>query len=190
MAATVNNNRNIASANPQTSNKNFRISGPISNHPTGGHAGNITVNQQLKQIVPNLKLQGRHRASSANPTNHKSASILNNPEKINSKNVLITEASSSERRQNTISTAGPYSSSRQGLGPGTAIQTNSSHHTYKQILNINIKKVYYFFSQTENIQEFLRQSYLTCRLTDGSDWNKLIAEGSSKNFYQFKRNEK
>jgi hypothetical protein len=44
MAATVNNNRNIASANPQTSNKNFRISGPISNHPTGGHAGNITVN--------------------------------------------------------------------------------------------------------------------------------------------------
>lgn len=81
MAATTNmNNRNIASANPQTSSKNFRISAPISNLPTGGNAGNITVNQELKEIVPNLKLQARHRASSANPTNHKSASILNNGE--------------------------------------------------------------------------------------------------------------
>lgn len=47
-------------------------------------------------------------------------------------------------------------------------------------------RVHYFFSETLNIEKFLAETEIKIRITQGTDWNKFVAEGSSGTISHFK----
>ncbi|KRX07210.1 hypothetical protein PPERSA_00367 [Pseudocohnilembus persalinus] len=53
-------------------------------------------------------------------------------------------------------------------------------------VNINKIKVHYIFSEEMDISKFLNETEIKVRLTQGSDWNNFLAEGSSKTIHHFK----
>lgn len=56
-------------------------------------------------------------------------------------------------------------------------------YTYK--FQINLLRVYYFFSETTNINKFLQETEIQVRLTYNKDWNNYIAQGSTKTLSNF-----
>lgn len=51
---------------------------------------------------------------------------------------------------------------------------------------VNKLKVHYFFSESLNIDKFLAETNIKIRLTQGPDWNRTLAEGSSCTVSHFK----
>lgn len=53
---------------------------------------------------------------------------------------------------------------------------------------LNFIKIHYLFSESLNIERLINDSELVVRLTNGLDWNKYIAQGSSGTVSHFKNN--
>lgn len=64
--------------------------------------------------------------------------------------------------------------------------TKSFHGQPGETVNIRKMKVQYFFSEKQDIAQFLTESEMTFRMTRSSDWNDYFAEGNSKTISHFK----
>lgn len=56
---------------------------------------------------------------------------------------------------------------------------------YAHRFEINLLRVYYFFSEFLDIKQFLQETELQVRLTYNKDWNNYIAQGSTKTLSDF-----
>lgn len=56
---------------------------------------------------------------------------------------------------------------------------------YSFAYEINLLRVYYFFSESTDIKTFLQDTELQVRLTHTGDWNNYIAQGSTKTLSHF-----
>lgn len=56
---------------------------------------------------------------------------------------------------------------------------------YIHQFEINLLRVYYFFSQSTDIKTFLQETEVHVRLTYNKDWNNYIAQGSTKTLNNF-----
>jgi hypothetical protein len=45
-------------------------------------------------------------------------------------------------------------------------------------------KIHYLFSEGQKIEHFLINSAITIRITKGSNWNSVIAEGNTSGLYE------
>lgn len=72
------------------------------------------------------------------------------------------------------------------LNVNTPLQSPKAN-TANQVpyLYVNKIRVHYFFSENENIEKFLQETEIKIRLTNGTDWNNFVAEGSSKTISHF-----
>jgi len=50
-------------------------------------------------------------------------------------------------------------------------------------------RIHYFFSETENVNKFLKESIIKIRLTEGHDWNNFLAEGCTNTLSTFRPGE-
>jgi hypothetical protein len=64
--------------------------------------------------------------------------------------------------------------------PVDELKDNNSEFFYKYKFEINLLRVYYFFSETMNIKSFLQDTEIQIRLTYNKDWNNYISQGSAK----------
>lgn len=55
-----------------------------------------------------------------------------------------------------------------------------SEDLLRPVYDLNVLRVYYFFSETTDIKKFLNETDVQIRLTYTSDWNNYIAHGSTK----------
>ena len=96
-------------------------------------------------------------------------------QKSNSKNglQLYKIGSTSNFKQNFINNGTPAHSPKANLANQTPF------------LYVNKIRVHYFFSENENIEKFLQETEIKIRLTNGTDWNNFVAEGSSKTISHF-----
>ena len=46
--------------------------------------------------------------------------------------------------------------------------------------------MHYFFSDGTDLEPFFNDTEIKIRITQGTDWNKLLAEGSTKTLQHFK----
>lgn len=96
-------------------------------------------------------------------------------QKVNNKTglQLYKIGSTSNFKQNYLNVNTPMESPK-------AISSNQTPYLY-----INKIRVHYFFSENENIEKLLQETEIKIRLTNGTDWNNFIAEGSSKTISHF-----
>ena len=71
-------------------------------------------------------------------------------------------------------------------GSGQIHMLDEEKPKVKSTYKINYIRVHYFFSEENSISKFLSETEIKCRLTQGTDWNSFIAEGSSKTISHFK----
>ena len=70
-----------------------------------------------------------------------------------------------------------------GFGDGGFLKLDSMIENNDVNVTVNRLRVHYFFSTLEShIEDFLSNTQITIRLTDGDNWNKCIAEGKIKPF--------
>ena len=65
-----------------------------------------------------------------------------------------------------------------------ALQKGQSHHG-RRVYQMKILRIFYFFSETKNIEQFLEDSELQFRLTTSKDFNNYLAHGSTRSFRNF-----
>ena len=58
----------------------------------------------------------------------------------------------------------------------------------RPVYELNILRVYYYFSEKTDIKKFLNETDIQIRLTYSQDWNDYIAHGSTKTLNQFQNN--
>ena len=61
-------------------------------------------------------------------------------------------------------------------------------YDYTYSYEINLLRVYYFFSDKQDIKNFLQDTELQVRITYTKDWNNYIAQGSTRTLSQFDNN--
>jgi hypothetical protein len=59
-------------------------------------------------------------------------------------------------------------------------EDDESEDLLRPVYELNILRVYYFFSENLDIRKFLNETDVQIRLTYTSDWNNYIAHGSTK----------
>ena len=59
-------------------------------------------------------------------------------------------------------------------------EDDESEDLLRPVYELNILRVYYFFSENTDIRKFLNETDVQIRLTYTSDWNNYIAHGSTK----------
>ena len=59
------------------------------------------------------------------------------------------------------------------------------HKHGRRVYQMKILRIFYFFSETENIERFLEESELQLRLTYTKDFNNYLAHGSTRSFRNF-----
>ncbi len=65
---------------------------------------------------------------------------------------------------------------------------DESNDILRPVYDLNILRVYYYFSENTDISKFLAETDVQIRLTYTSDWNNYIAHGSTKTLNQFQNN--
>ena len=115
--------------------------------------------------------------------------------KVNIPEVLSNIAKKQHSMKNTIIKRNISQSNSKYMN--NTLNTNTNTIMAKQNQNwptnktpflfVNKIRVHYFFSVNNDIDSFLNNSEIKLRLTNGTDWNNFVAEGTSKTFQHFTR---